>query len=272
MPATVEPLLTREGDRWTPSAHAKGPFPGLHGGPSIAAMTMAMEERARAAGAGDALSLHAHLLRRVELAPFRVVTDAERVGGRVALIGARLIQDEKVCFLGRLTCAKPLALPGYAAEPARRPARPEDLPALEFRPRQVAGSWMGDVCDFRRGDDGIVWVRLLAPLAGERSPFAYVAALADWSTGPNHPEPPEHRTVGMWPNVDFTLQIARPPVLAPGREWIGLEGDPHWYPDGRGFTATRVHDVEGPFAQVGQAVILFPLEDARSQAPRQAPS
>ena len=65
---TGPPLLSRDGNVWTPAPEAKGPFPGLHGGSGAGAMEGLAAER----DAGQPLSLHAHFLRPVPVAPGEV--------------------------------------------------------------------------------------------------------------------------------------------------------------------------------------------------------
>ena len=133
-------------------------------------------------------------------------------------------------------------------------------PAAPFRPSFIEGAWLGDVCEFRGSGDAIVWVRLTCPLTLPPTPLAYVACLADWSSGTSKPDGFETPVVGSFPNADLSLHMARLPDLPADAAWVGLEGTPRWYANGLGYTATTLHDRLGPFGQAAQALLLNPVE------------
>lgn len=57
-----------------------------------------------------------------------------------------------------------------------------------------------------------------------------------------------------FPNLDLTLHVFRPPT----GEWIGLDTRVSFGPGGVGLTSSVLHDPDGPFGTVNQALTVRP--------------
>ncbi|MGQ0662486.1 MAG: thioesterase family protein [Pseudomonadota bacterium] len=251
------PILSRHGRSFLPVPEAGGPFGGLHGGPVAAALALAMEDLVHGRHGLQPLALHVQLLRPTPLKAFEVDAGIVREGRRVLVLGAELRAADKVSATATAVFGRPQDIPGLAA-PAAQAGAPEACLVVMVRPPEFRGVWFGDVCEFRRRSAGFMWVRMTRPLAHAPTPLAYIAALADWSTGTSKPDGFERPVVGAFPNADLTVHLARLPDLAAGEEWVGLDGTPRWMPNGLGITATVIHDRRGAIGQACQAVVLSP--------------
>ena len=257
---SATPILTRDGDVWTPAPEAKGPFPGQHGGVVAGAMAAAMECLAVERGAGQPLSLHVHFLRPVLVAPVEVGAAIVREGRRVQILEAELRAEGKVSAMGRAVFGRERNISGLAS-PQVAPTEPAACPEAPFRPSIIKGVWLGDACEFRGSRDAITWVRLTCPLTLPPTPLAYVACLADCSSGTSKPDGFETPVVGDFPNADLSVHMAHLSDLPADAAWVGLEGSPRWHANGLGYTATKLHDHLGPFGQATQALLLNPVKE-----------
>ncbi len=61
-----------------------------------------------------------------------------------------------------------------------------------------------------------------------------------------------------FPNLDLTLHVFRPPT----GEWIGLDTRVSFGPGGVGLTSSVLHDPDGPFGTVNQALTVRPANPA----------
>jgi hypothetical protein len=140
---------------------------------------------------------------------------------------------------------------------------PGALPPPESLPRRaLAGVWPGGYIaslDARTvgapsAGRSTTWVAAeVALVAGQRtSVLADYVALVDTANGTAVREPP---AAWMFPNVDLTIHLHRDPV---GR-WVGLDTTVVFGPDGRGVTATILHDVEGPVGHAHQLLTVRPM-------------
>ena len=189
----LPPFFAADGERFVPSASARGPWSARHqhGGPPAALLA---REFARHAGAGTQIArLTFDFLGPVPLAPLTIVTRVVRAGARVQrLAGTALAEDgaaviEATCLVMRAT-PDTVAVPREPLVPPPPPAEsaPFELPfmsgdqgyhrAVEWR--LAKGVWgRGPVA---------VWLRLRVPLvAGETptSPLECLVAAADSASG-----------------------------------------------------------------------------------------
>lgn len=185
-----------------------------------------------------------------------------RAGGRAGFTEASLFQNGKITAKAQAAFAVPRDLPDFPGQAAlTMPDPAEGQPLWPFRPKFVQGTWMGDVCAFRRGEDGILWVRFEQPLMEPLEPAVLVAALADWSTGPHKPDGHEEPVIAAFPNADLSVHFLRQPDLDPwpgqeGGGWVGLRGQADWHRNGLGGTYTELFDRQGLLGHCVQSVVL----------------
>ena len=189
----LPPFFAADGDRFVPSASARGPWSARHqhGGPPAALLARAF---ARLAGAeAQIVRLTFDFLRPVPLAPLTIATRVVRTGAKVQrLAGTVLAEDgtaviEATCLVMRVT-PDSVAVPLETLAPPAPPAEsaPFELPfmsgdegyhrAVEWR--LAKGTWgRGPVA---------AWLRLRVPLvAGETPtpPLECLVAAADSASG-----------------------------------------------------------------------------------------
>lgn len=132
---------------------------------------------------------------------------------------------------------------------------PDDTPSWDGT-QLWPGGFIGSV-DVRRHlhepGRGTFWVRPRVPLlAGEEvSPLAATLGVVDIANGMVVRADP---TQVAFPNVDLTAHLLRAPV--PG--WVGFDTTVSFGAGGLGSTSTVLHDVDGPFATMAQALTVRP--------------
>ncbi len=248
--ALTEPVFAREGTRWQPNAEAGGPFGGLHGGAVSGLVIAAMEREAREQGMGLALSGSVLLIRPAPMALLETRTEILRKGGRVGVLEASLLAEDKLVAKGTASFVAEAPIDDVPAAPPR-PFDPAPLPAWARRPR-FAHATLFDAQDIRDDGQGTKWARLIRPLVSFATPFADLFAIADNATPfyltAHRPAPPRYG----FPNIDITIHVSRAPVGT----WIGVTAHSDWRPDGRGFTESALHDEHGPLGRACQTVVL----------------
>lgn len=114
----------------------------------------------------------------------------------------------------------------------------------------------------RRTDHGpgraTAWLRTDTPLlAGEDvSPTSRALGLVDAMNG--MAVRADNRHVAF-PNVDLTAHLFRAPIMGPGADWLGLDTTVSFGAGGWGLTHSVLHDDDGPFGVVSQALTVRPL-------------
>jgi hypothetical protein len=163
-------------------------------------------------------------------------------GGRAAvLLRAWLLQPRDTT---RLQGTRLAPIPG-----------PDDLPAWD--PRTVWPGGFIQSVEIRRQQiepgRAAFWVRTPVPLLqGEQvSRLASAAGLFDITNGMTVRADP--REVAF-PNVDLTAHL----LADPRGEWLGFDTTVSFGPDGIGVTSSTVHDVQGPFGTIAQALTVRP--------------
>ena len=112
------------------------------------------------------------------------------------------------------------------------------------RIRQVEGT-------FTEPGPATVWLAFDAELvAGEpMSPTQRAVIASDFSNGLS-------RMAETWEvvfmNSDLSVHLARPPV----GEWVALDGESIWNPDGRGVATSHLFDAQGPIGRATQTLFL----------------
>lgn len=98
------------------------------------------------------------------------------------------------------------------------------------------------------------WVSTNAVLVEDEpvSDVAAYVALVDTANGIAVRRSPQE---WMFPNVDLTLHLHRPPA---GR-WVGLDTTVVFGPEGQGLTSTVLHDLTGPVGRAEQILTVRPL-------------
>ena len=193
-----EPVFLRDGERFVPTGHGRGPWDAgaLHGG-APAALVAEVLQRAEPAGGMAVVRVTYEFLSAVPLAPLQVQARVVRPGRRLQLVEAELSAGDAVVLRARAVRLRrgALELPAGAREEPGLPCEPPGaieptalastasgasegfgLTGMELR---FAGS-----TDFGPGP-ALAWFRLGRPLVEgeEPSPLARVVAAADFGNG-----------------------------------------------------------------------------------------
>jgi len=270
-------VFLAEGDHFTPTEHARGPWDprALHGGAPAALLTSVFERMEP----GSELSLARlcfEFLRPVPLAPLRLSTQIVRAGRRVQELSGELWTasgpggaggDELVCRATALRVQTvPAELPAGASPSEETSAvdisapmaPPEAGTAVRFTLDGSGGAsfaasamemrWLSEP---RALGPGRVWMRLQCPLLpGEPlTPLARLAATADFGNGVSAALPFERF---LFINADLTIHLYRPPR----GEWIGLDARTLLHPGGTGVAESVVHDTAGPVGRAFQTLVV----------------
>jgi acyl-CoA thioesterase len=248
------PVFRAEGDAWTPSPAAAGPFGGLHGGAVSGLVVALLEAEARRREAGTALSASLLLLRPAPMAPLTIEVSALRQGGRVSAFEAIVSAEDKLIAKGVAIFAKPSAVEGTPQAP-RVATDPSGFPLWRDHPRGTRYGFFG-VLDIRQDDQGRKWGRLMRPLTAAPSPLADVFAVADCATAFDlsgrhlFPAPYGH------PNADISIHVSRRPEGA----WVGVAPNSDWRSEGMGLTEAALFDEAGVLGRSCQAVVIIARE------------
>lgn len=254
MPSLFEP----EGDAWSPTPLARGPWdPGaLHGGPAAALVARELES-IPPPGPMLTARLTLELLRPVPFAPLTVRAETVRPGRRVQLLAATLEAG------GQLVCR------ALALRIRREPEPVAELPAPDLPPgapgegrdeslvggledsfggtavehRWVSGGWgVGP---------GTLWMRLKADIIPDEEPSGLqrAAALADFGNGVAAAVPWEtHQFI----NPDLTVYLEREPA----GEWLALDAVTRADPAGTGVAESVLSDTRGRVGRGLQALYI----------------
>lgn len=260
----LPPFFTADGDRFVPSASARGPWSPRyqHGGPPAALLTSAF---ARAAGPEAQIArLTFDFLRPVPMAPLTVTTRVVRAGAKVQrLAGSVRAEDgtavvEATCLVMRVAPDSVRVSPEAPTAPAPPAASaPFELPfmsgeegyhrAVEWR--LAKGTWgCGPVA---------AWLRLRTPLVAGESPtppLECLVAAADSVGGVAVAVDPARAT---FVNGDLTIALHREPV----GEWICLDAATTGEAHGIGLARARLWDTTGLVGRSLQMLLLEPRAD-----------
>jgi hypothetical protein len=259
----VDALFAPDGDRFVPTALARGPWSpdALHGGPPAALLARCVE---RVEDGHDMMvtRLTVELLRPIPLGPLAVQTRMLRPGRKVQIVGASLhagdVEVARVTALRIRTIELPVPAELRATDPPPGPDTGQssfppwnqriDYEAFHNRGaehRFVAGG-------FDRPGPAIDWIRLRVPLvAGEEtSPLARVAAAADFGNGVSWtlPRGEDWRFI----NPDLTVALHR----LPDGEWVCLEAVTFVESSGVGQAESVLWDERGRLGRAVQSLLL----------------
>ena len=258
----IEPLFRRDGDRFVPSEHARGPWDegALHGGPVAALIARAVE----GIPSDDPLQVARftmEILRPVPLRPLEVSARVLRPGRRVQLVGATVTAgDTEVCT----ATAWRIRVqdvdgpgPGQTDElgaPARDTGSSEQDPAWG-----AAFHSTGVEMRFVRGHfvepgPATVWIRLRGAVVDdeEPSPLMRTVAAADFGNGVSAVL---DWTTALFVNTELTVHLIRPP----DGEWVGLDARTQLSGNGVGLAACALFDDHGGIGRSAQTLFVAPL-------------
>lgn len=265
--AAVDGPDGREGEWWSATEHARGPWDPrhCHGGPVSALLARACETVADDADSVDwqIARLTIELTRPVPVGePLRLTSEVERSGRKVSVVTASLADadDTEVAKVRALRVRRAdFALPDHPTVP----------PALSGEPgagRRESVTWaVGDdtvafhshgaehrIVDGSWADPGPIslWVRLTTVLIEGEEPSGVqrAAAAADFGNGVSSAIDFEDF---LFINPDLSVHLARPPV----GEWIGMVSHSRYGTEasstGAGFAESELYDADG---RVGRSI------------------
>jgi hypothetical protein len=256
----VKPFFVADGDRFIPSASARGPWSARHqhGGPPAALLARAFTRQA--GPSGQIARLTFDLLRPVPLAPLTVATRIIRAGAKVQRLGGSLLAEdgaallEATCLIVRVAPGSVVVPPELVTPPVPPAASaPFELPfmtgdegyhrAIEWR--LAKGTWgLGPVQ---------MWLRPRVPLVeGEAiSPLECLVTAADSASGVAAVVDPARTS---FVNGDLTIALHRTPV----GEWMCLDAATTGEPHGVGLARARLWDTAGLVGRSLQTLLLEP--------------
>jgi hypothetical protein len=249
--------------RFVPGPLARGPWdPGAqHGGAPAALLARALEQ-AESERPMTIARLTYEFLRPVPLAPLDVRARVARPGGRVQLLEASLLADEReVCRATALRIRSDDGVPAPAPQASGAPAGPAASALLEPpSARETSFAWHAMEIRFAAGSfwevgPAFAWFRLRVPLvAGEQpSPLQRLAAAGDFGNGIS--------TAVSWRthlfiNPDLTLYVER----LPAGEWVGLDAQTRLGATGAGVSDSVLFDKRGRVGRAQQALYVAERE------------
>jgi hypothetical protein len=260
-PEPPEPVFRRDGERFVPTVHARGPWdPGAqHGGAPAALLAEAVREPGM-----HVARLTYDFVGPVPVdGPLRIETRLVRPGVRLQMVEADLLRDDGAPVVRlravRLRRGEVAGLPEDAdgdampavgpdtAEPSEFPLEAPDAPgfhrtAMELR---FAGG-----TSYGRGP-GLTWFRFARPLvdADPPSPLALVAAAADFGNGVSRILDFDRH---LFVNTDLTIHLRREPV----GEWVLLDARTRVEPHGVGVAASTLYDERGSIGLAAQSLYV----------------
>lgn len=251
----AEALFVREGDRYTPTERARGPWDprALHGGPPAALLAVLIE------GTEPAMPLRrltVEFLRPVPLSPLTARITLVRPGRRVSLVegSLRAEETEVVRAVGlRLRSASLDVENGTRRAPPDFPERGHFAPPFgDWTAFHTDGVELRPVGEpFSGPGRGTAWIRLRLPIVEgeEPTPAARAVAAADFGNGISPAlDPREH----LFINPDLTVHLDR----RPDGEWVCLEATTRIQPDGVGLAESALFDHRGPIGRSLQTLLV----------------
>lgn len=260
-----EAIFQRQGDLWTPTEYAQGPWnpDHVHGGPVCAMLAHAVEACESPAPMRVA-RLTVEMTRAVPRAPLRVAAEVTRSGRRIQQVDARIEADGVV--VARATALRmrigeshpDAAIALDEPVPPRTPA-PDDYERLSDEKGMLFFPGFIKALDFVRsapptpGEAGVSWARQKLPfVAGEETtPFVRLALLCDFASGTGNALD-FRRFTSI--NPDLSLHVRR----LPRGEWIGIRAKSHLEPDGIGQSHAILFDEEGAVARALVSLLVEP--------------
>jgi hypothetical protein len=256
-----EPIFTRDGDSFVPTAQAVGPWdPGqLHGGAPGALIARAIQ----------ALAPQMQLARitfefrgPVPLAPLEVEAEIVKPGGRLQLAQASVASGGRSVLTATATLLRrgDMQLPGVARWTAPLPAAPPDDPShVGQQPTRPGFHTSGmtirfaNATGYGRPGPAQAWFRLQRDLvAGEQiPPVCRAVAAADFANGIS--------SVLDWDewlfvNCDLTVTLLQDPRTP----WVLLDAATQIDTSGVGCASATLFDEHGPIGFARQTLFVAP--------------
>jgi hypothetical protein len=259
--ASVEPVFRRDGERFVPTGHSRGPWdPGSqHGGAPAALLAEAVREPGM-----HVARLTYDFTGPVPVGrPLRVETRVVRPGGRLQLVEADLLLDdgEPVVRLRavRLRRGEVAGLPGdadaeavpgggpHAAEPSEFPFESPDHEGFHRTAMEIR---FGAGTSYGLGP-ALTWFRFARPLVegDEPSPLALAVAAADFGNGISRVLDFDRH---LFVNTDLTIHLRREPAGA----WVLLDARTRVEPHGVGLAASTLYDERGAIGLAAQSLYV----------------
>jgi hypothetical protein len=262
-PEALEPVFRRDGDRFVPTVHARGPWdPGAqHGGAPAALLAEAVREPGM-----HVARLTYDFVGPVPVGdPLRIETRLVRPGARLQLVEADLLRDDGAPVVRlravRLRRGEVTGLPEDAdgdadappgggpdaAQPSEFPLEAPDAPGFH---RTAMDIRFAGGTSYGRGP-GLTWFRFARPLvdADETSALARVAASADFGNGVSRILDFDRH---LFVNTDLTIHLRREPV----GEWVLLDARTRVEPQGVGLAASTLYDERGSIGLAAQSLYV----------------
>jgi hypothetical protein len=255
------PAAAAEGiEHWQPTELARGPWSpdALHGGPTAALLTRAME-RLESPVPMRLTRVTVELLRPVPVAPLWVSAAVIRPGRKVGMLEASLgrADDGQLVAIARAQRirAAPLDFPDGVSAQESAPPLPEDAQTIDqtyvaYHNAAVEHRFLRGV--FGEPGPSYDWVRLRVPVVPDEEPTGWqrAAAAADFANGISSVAPWDGSAVFI--NPDLTLTLWREPA----GEWIGLDAVTRTSNDGIGASDTQIWDRTGCVGRANQSLLL----------------
>jgi acyl-Coa thioesterase superfamily protein/acyl-CoA thioesterase superfamily protein len=254
------PIFRRDGDRFVPTEHTRGPWdPGSQHGGAPAAL---LAEAVRESGFHVARLTYDFVGPVPVDRPLSVETRLVRPGGRLQLVEADLLLDDgapvvrlRAMRLRRGDVADlpddpDHAPPGGGPDGAAASEFPLEAPgALGFHRTAMDIRFAGGTT-YGRGP-AQAWFRFARPLVDDDtpSPLALVAAAADFGNGVSRILDFERH---LFVNTDLTIHLRREPE----GEWVMLDARTRVEPHGVGLAVSTIYDERGAIALSAQSLYV----------------
>ncbi|HEX3005118.1 MAG TPA: thioesterase family protein [Angustibacter sp.] len=195
------------------------------------------------------------ILGTVPVAEVSVEVRVTRPGRTIELVEAVLSHAGRAVVVLRAWLLQAHDTVGLAGSPLPSIPGPDAVPTWD-----AGAVWPGGfikTAEVRRAQDepgrARFWVRTDVPLVADEpvSDVARLCGLLDIANGMTVRVDP--RDVAF-PNVDLTAHFFR----APQGEWLGCDTSVSFGPTGLGLTTSVLHDVDGPFGTLNQALTVRP--------------
>jgi len=251
MTTDAEPFFTREGDVYTPTKVARGPWDpnSLHGRVIAGLLGQVIEQRHGSPDFQPA-RLTVDMYKLPDLSPIEVRTTVVREGYRIKVIDAEFFSAG--VSMARATCQllrRTENAPGNVWTPPNwEVPKPSDIAPPEDRRAGMGGMWAMRPISGATGTLGQrrTWMAEVRDLVGGEplTPFVRVAVSADFAS--------PYANAGDqglgYINSDVTLYLHRSPTT----EWIGYEVVNHGAADGVAIGECFLYDELGP---IGSATV-----------------
>ena len=257
----LEPIFRRDGDRFVPTGHARGPWdPGSqHGGAPAALLAEAVREPGM-----HVARLTYDFVGPVPLdRPLAVVTRLVRPGGRLQLVEADLLLEDGAPVVRlravRLRRGNVGGLPDEDGDDAPPGGGPDAAtPSIFPVEAPDAAGFHRTAMDIRFSGGTTygpgpaqTWVRFARPLVDEDepSPLALVAAAADFGNGVSRILDFDRH---LFVNTDLTIHLRREPA----GEWVMLDARTRVEPHGVGLAVSTLYDERGAIGLSAQSLYV----------------